>query len=385
MIKTFKYKLKPTKKQAFVFDQWLSSCRFVYNLVLSYKIDLYKSYGLSLSKYNAQKELTEIRNQYDWIGQIHSQTLQSVTDRLFLSYDKFFKQGAGFPRFAKKGFYSSFDFKQGVSLCVNTNKIKLPSIGKVSYYNSRPIEGIIKKAIIKKEIDGWYISLACEIDKPTPTQPLNEVIGIDLGIKHFAVLSNGEKIDNPKHYRSYEKALAQAQRALSRKKKGSNNKKKEREKVARIHLKIKNTRKDFLHKISSKIISENQVIILEDLQVKNMVKNHCLSKSISDAGWGMFKNMLQYKAELNDRRLILVPPHNTSKACSCCGLVKEDMDLSVREWVCAGCGALHDRDVNASKNILTKGLVLLAEQGHCSDNCGGNKRALLSSFDMATQ
>ena len=385
MIKTFHYKLKPTKAQQLAFSQWLGSCRFVYNLVLSHKIDLYKNYQITLSKGDAQKELTEIRNQYNWIGQVHSQTLQSVTDRLYLAYDAFFKRGSGFPKFAKKGFYSSFEFKQGVKPCPNTKKIKLPSIGKVKYHESRPIEGIIKKAVIKNEGNDWFISLSCEVEQPQPKEKNNNQVGVDVGLNHFAVLSNGEKIDNPRLYRKSENIIKLLSKSISRKKKGSNNKKKAIEQLRKEHLKIRNTRKDFLHKLSTRLINENQVIVLEDLKVKNMIKNPHLSKSIGDAGWSMFKTMLKYKAEWYGRELIVVPPHNTSKDCSECGWRKEEMVLSTREWVCEGCGAVHDRDINASKNILNRGHNVLAELGHNSDIAEETKVHEHDCFNMATQ
>lgn len=384
MIKTFRYKIKPTKAQQLAFNQWIGSCRFVYNLVLSHKIDLYKNYQINLSKGDAQKELTEIRNQYDWIGQVHSQTLQSVTDRLYLAYDAFFKRGNGFPKFAKKGFYSSFEFKQGVKLCSNTNKIKLPSIGKVKYHNSQPIEGIIKKAVIKQEGDDWFISLSCEVEPPQPKEINNNQLGVDVGLNHFAVLSTGEKIDNPRLYRKSENIIKLLSKSVSRKMKGGSNRKKAVEKLRKEHLKIRNKRKDFLHKLSTKIINENQVIVLEDLKVENMIKNPHLSKSIGDAGWSMFKTILKYKAEWNGRKFILVPPHHTSKDCSECGWRKKEMNLSMREWVCEGCGAVHDRDINASKNILNLELDVLAELGHNSDIAEETRENNFACFDMTT-
>ena len=353
--------------------------------MLGYKIDLYKQHQINLSKYDAQKQLTDLRQDYPWIKQLHSQTLQAVSDRLFSAYDSFFKSNFGFPKFAKKGFYSSFDFKQGIKLHPNTNRISLPSIGKVKYHNSRPIEGIIKKAIIKQEGNDWFISLICEVEQPQIKEPNANAVGIDVGLNHFAALSNGEKIDNPRIYRKGEGEIKRLSKAVSRKKKGSNNRLKAVDKLRREHLKIKNRRKDFIHKLSTKLINENQVIILEDLKVKNMIQNPHLSKSIGDAGWNMLRGMLEYKSNWYGRQLILVPPHNTSKDCSECGWRKEEMSLSIREWVCEGCGTVHDRDINAANNILNRGLKILAELGHNSDIAEETKENISLSFDMATQ
>lgn len=385
MIKTFKYKLKPTKAQAITFGWWLGTCRFVYNMCLGHKQDLYKNYGVNISCNDLKNELTFIRNEYNWVGEVHSQTLQDAVERMDKAYKSFFK-GGGFPKFAKKEIYSSFAFKQKVGVCENTNKIKLPCIGKVSFHKSCEVPSQIKYAIVKKEYDGWYISLACDIE-PEILPSSKNIIGIDLGIKDYLITDKGEKVDNPKFLAQYELELKECHQALSRKQKGSNNKKKAIFNLQKVYAKSRNKRKNFLHKLSTKIINENQVIIVEDLMVKNMSRR-CkpkqdeqgkflpngqaaksgLNKSILDAGWGMFVDMLEYKAAFHGRTFVKVPPHNTSKKCSYCQRLNPELTLNDRVWVCDGCGTEHDRDVNAAINIRERGLKLqkerLKEAGH---------------------
>jgi putative transposase len=350
-LKTYRFKLKPTKAQQQSFAQWVGTCRYVYNLALDTKIHAYK-YGVSLSKYDLIKQLPDLK-ETEWIKEVHSQTLQDVVERLDKAYQSFFK-GNGFPKFAKKGFYSSFTFKQGVKLHQNTNTVQLPKIGKVKYRKSQAVEGEIKTANVSKQADGWYISLACEVEiKTLPTNP--NVVGLDVGIKSFVVTSDGDVYGNPKYLYHYQKRLTQAQRSVSRKKKGSSNRKKAVLKLAKLHLKVSNTRKDFQHQLSTRLIRENQTIVVENLQVVNLLKNHQLAKSISDCGWHQFTQMLEYKAKWYGRTFLKVAPHYTSQDCSVCGKRNSELTLADREWTCS-CGVTHDRDVNASVNIKTKGV-----------------------------
>ena len=367
-IKTYKFRLCPTKAQEQTLDSWLGATRFIYNLCLEYKTIAYKANGTNISKNEIQKELTIIRNETEWIREVHSQTIQDVTDRLFMAYDNFFrriKKGdtPGFPKFAKRDFWSSFRFKQGVGLCENTNKIKLPKIGKVKFRKSQEVSGVIKNSSLKKDNGLWYICITCEqnIDHVTPSK---YAIGLDLGIKDLAITSDGEVYNNPKTLYKWSKKLASAQKSLSRKVKGSNNRKEAKRLVAKIHQKVANIRKDSLHKITTRIISENQVIICEDLKVSNMLKNHKLAKSISDASWSMLTSMLEYKALWYGRTFFKVPPHHTSQDCNVCGYRNVDLTLKIREWTCPDCNTHHDRDVNAAINILNKGAEKLKEAGH---------------------
>jgi len=362
-IKTYRFKLKPTQTQAQSFAQWLGSCRYIYNLCLDYKKQLYTSYSISISKNDIQKEISGIAKEVDWIGELHSQTLQDVTDRLFKAYDGFFKQAKGFPKFAKKGFYSSFSFKQGVKLHQNTHTVQLPKIGKVKYRKSQTIEGSIKTAHISKQADGWYISLVFEVAiQPLPTT--TNTIGLDVGIKSLVTFSNGSPpVDNPKYLYQYQRQLTKAQRSVSRKKKGSANRKKAVEKLATIPLKVSNTRRDFQHKLSTQLIRENQTIVVEDLKVSHLLKNHKLAKAISDCGWYGFIRMLEYKAKWYGRSFIEIAPQYTSQDCSTCGKRNTELRLADRQWTCRNCKTSHDRDVNAAINIRNRGLDKACQLG----------------------
>jgi putative transposase len=267
---------------------------------------------------------------------------------------KFFK-GGGFPKFAKKDKFKSFSFPQSVKLIsVGTKrigKVQLPKIGVVNYINSRNFNGKIKRTNITKEYNGWFITFNVEEDNK-PLSPSPYEIGIDLGITNFATTSNGDKYFAPKPLKKYTRKLRRIQRSVSRKKKGSNNRKKEVKKLQKIHKKIHNIRYDFQQKLSTQLIRENQTIVVENLTVSNMLKNHKLAKSISDVSWYEFTRQLEYKSKWYERNFERVPPHNTSKMCSHCGTLNNTLTLDIREWICTDCGSLHDRDVNAAINIL---------------------------------
>ncbi len=346
--RTYRYKLNPTPSQKQALGQWLGACRYVYNLSLSYKKTLWEHHKVSITKNDVQKELGAIAKETMWIGCVHSQVLQEVTDRVFNAYDGFFKQGKGFPKFARKGHYQSFSFKQGVK--VSPTYVQLPKFGKVKYRNSQDCVGHIKRATVRECADGWYVCLCVETD--IDYLPTNESrIGIDVGIKSLLVTSTGETVENPKHLYKAERKLKRLQRAVSRKKKGSFNRKKAVQKLACQHQKVANTRKDFQHKVTTKLIRENQSISVEDLKIKNMLANHNLAKSISDAGWYSLTQMLDYKARWYGREFEKVSARYTSQDCSACGYRNTELTLSVREWVCPGCGSVHDRDINAAINI----------------------------------
>jgi putative transposase len=324
----------------------------VYNLALDTKITAYR-YGVSLTKYDLINQLPDLKETH-WVKQVHSQTLQDVVERLDKAYQSFFK-GGGFPKFARKGFYCSFTFKQGVKLHQNTCTIALPKIGKVKYGKSQNVDGVIKTANINKRVDGWYISLSCEADiQPLPVN--TNVVGLDVGIKSFVVTSDGETIDNPKYLYKYEYQLSKAQRAVSRKRKGGSNRNKAVTKLAKIHLKIRNTRKDFQHQLSTRLIRENQSIVVEDLKVSNMLKNHKLAKSISDCGWYQFTSMLEYKAKWYGRDFVKVSPNYTTQDCNVCSSRNSELTLADRGWTCSNCNTTHCRDTNAAINIKNKGV-----------------------------
>jgi putative transposase len=321
---------------------------------------MYRKYGKNLSKFDIMNELPNCKkDELSWIKEVNSQTLQEVIERLDNSYQTFFR-GGGFPKFAKKNkfkSFKSFKFCQYVKILPSTSKrigkVKLPKIGVVSYINSRNFTGKIKRTNITKDYNGWFITFIVEEDnKPLP--PAIDEIGIDLGITNFATTSNGDKYYDPKPLKKYTRKLRRIQRSMSRKKKGSNNRKKEVKKLQKIHKKIHNIRQDFQQKLSTQLIRENQTIVVENLKVSNMLKNHKLAKSISDVSWYEFTRQLEYKSKWYGRNFERVPSQNTSKMCSNCGTLNKTLILDVREWVCTNCGSLHDRDINAAINILNR-------------------------------
>ena len=356
MIKTYKYRLYPTKKQIQKLDWTLDKCRILYNSCLLDKKNRYEQTGKGLSRIGQQKILTADKERIEFLNDIHSQVLQNVLFRVERAFQNFFRrvkagEKAGYPRFKGEGRYDSFTYPQS-GFEIADNGFKLSKIGTVKIKLHRQPEGNIKTCTIKKEIDKWYACFSVEyepIKKPIPTKS----IGIDMGIKSFAVLSDGEVIENPKYLRKAEKKLISKQRRHSKKKKGSHNRKKARIKLAKLHCKVRNQRYDFHHKISRKIVDTYGYIAVEDLNIKGMVKTHHLAKSISDAGWGQFLNYLTYKAEEAGCKVEKVFPYYTSINCSVCGN-SVPKTLAQRIHRCPFCNTAIDRDLNAAQNILLK-------------------------------
>ena len=346
-------------------SSWVGACRYVFNLAKETKEYAYKAYGISLSYNDLQNQLPQLKTE-TWIKDVPGQTLQNAVKRMDLAYQSFFR-GAGYPKWAKKDHYNSITFPQNVK--VIGNRVKLPKLGGVRFFNSRPIAGKIKTATVSRTVSGWYISITCEaVQQPLPA--IDICIGIDVGISHLAITSDGELIENPKHTKKYERQLRIAQRSFARKSKGSNNRAKQKQVVARLHEKIRNTRKDYHHKVSSRLVSENQAIACEALMVSNMVKNRRLSKAVSDAGWSQFITMLEYKCQWYGREFIRVPPAYTSRDCSSCGHRTEKMPLNIRFWTCPQCSAEHQRDVNAAKNLLGRAGLVSANVGGLAPSVG---------------
>ena len=358
--KTYRYKLKPTPAQQRALGQWLGACRYVYNLSLSYKKTLWEHNRVSIGKNEIQKEVALLAKDYAWIEAVNAQTRQDVVERVFNAYEGFFKLGKGFPKFARKGQYQSFTFKQGVK--IDATHVQLPKFGRVRYRNSQDCAGTIKRATVRECADGWYVCLCVETDiEPLPAN--QNRIGIDMGIKSLLVTSDGQTVENPKHLYKAERKLKRLQRSVSRKKKGSTPASEPNQKMARQHQTVDSTRKDFQHKVTTRLIRENQAISVEDLRIKNMLGNHHLAKSISDAGWYQLTQMLEYKARWYGRTFERVNARHTSQDCSSCGYRHTELTLAVRAWVCPSCGTTHDRDVNAAVNIKNRGAHGVSSEG----------------------
>ena len=359
LIKTYKYKLKLSKGQSKNIDSMIGTCRFVYNLALETKIHAYRSFGVSLSKFDLMKQLPELK-EYEWIKNVPSQSLQNVIERMNFAYQSFFK-GGGFPKWAKKDQYNSILFK---SVSKTEKGFKLPKIGEVKIFKDRPALGELKTATIIKEHNQYFICITAEIESENlyPTNE-NQVVGIDMGITYFLTDSDGCFVKNPRHTKKYERQLRVENRSLARKKKGSKSRQKQKIRVSKLHAKIANVRKDFLHKTSIQYVKENSLIVCENLKVKNMVKFGNLSKHISDASWSNFFAMLKYKCDLYEKNFIQIDPKYTSQKCSNCGHTEKENRLTQSRFVCLSCGHKQNADVNAANNIKSEGIALIRQRG----------------------
>lgn len=369
MLKAYKYRIYPNERQEEQIQKTFGCCRFVYNQCLVYKKELYEKEKKSLSKFDCNNYKNQIlKKEYEWLREVDKFALENAVYNVDDAYRNFFKKHLGYPKFKskkdnKKSYKTNctYNSKPTIEVSFENNKIKLPKLKWVKAKIHRNFEGKIKSAIISQNPSGkYFVSVVVEAEY-TPTESTGNIIGIDLGIKDLLITSDGDKFDNIRTTKKYEDKLAKEQRKLSHKVKGSNNYNKQRIKVARIHEKIHNTRLDNLHKISHKLINENQVIVSEDLAVRNMLKNHHLAKAIQDCGWYELTRQLQYKSDWNNRQYIKIGRFTkSSQPCNVCGYINEKTkDLSVREWTCPKCGTKHDRDINAAKNILNEGLKIL--------------------------
>ena len=376
--RAYKYKLYPTRNQIHKLQNTLDLCRNLYNFALQERVETYKKNGISLSFFDQVKELPLLKDELPEYKLVYSQVLQDVLKRLDLNFKSFFRrlkkhEKPGFPRYKGYDRYDSFTYPQG-GFKLKERKISLSKIGDIKLKTSQLLQGRIKTCTVKKETDRWYVILTTEFDKEV--KPVTELkpVAIDLGIKKFAVLGipsfsdqNIEEmlknkdykqviIDNPKYLKKSEKRLKKTHRKLSLIKKGSPERRKTKKVLNKIYRKITNQRKDFLHKLSRKIVNNYNQIFLEDLSINSMLRKHWVSRGIADASWGRFVKYLSYKAEEAGKGVYSLSPKDSSRTCYKCGYVKKDLELKDRSWVCPVCGTQHDRDVNAAFELLNRGL-----------------------------
>lgn len=369
VLKTYKYRLYPNKTQSTLLQKTFGCCRFVYNQTLDYRKKLYENEGKNMNKFSCNQYVNQVlKKEFEWLKEVDKFALTNSVWNMDAAYQNFFVLHRGYPKFKskrdnRKSYKTDFT-NNNIEISFEKNKVKLPKLKWVKAKLHREFVGKIKSANISQEPSGkYFISiLVDEIYNETPLR-VDSKVGIDLGIKDLLITSNGDKFENIHILKKYENKLIKQQQRLSRKVKGSNNRNKQRIKVARLHEKIRNIRLDYLHKITHKLINENQVIVSEDLSVNKMMTEHRLAKLIQDCGWYELTRQLQYKAEWSARQYIKIGRYvPSSQACSCCGYINPDVkDLSVRKWVCLKCGTEHDRDINAAKNILAEGLKQLTK------------------------
>lgn len=362
ILKSYKYRIEPTDDQKVLLNKHFGSVRFVYNYFLNERKNQYRETRKSDNYVAQANKLTQLKREEDtiWLKEINSQTLQQTLKNLEAAYLNFFRGNAEFPNFKSKKSKNSFRVPQHIT--VEDGKIFVPKFNDgIKLIKHREFKGEIRQCTFSRDCRNQYFVSILIATQHEQLPRTGKSIGIDLGIKDFAVTSDGDKYKNHRYTKRYERDLRVAQQHLSRKKKGSHRSEKQRLKVARIHTKISNSRKDILHKISTKLIRSYDVICLEDLDIKCMVKDHRLAKHISDCGWGLFVSMLDYKAKWNDKHIVKINRFfPSSKTCSNCGWINSNLTLSEREWICESCGHVHDRDVNAAINIHVEGINLLS-------------------------
>ncbi|HLY30001.1 MAG TPA: RNA-guided endonuclease TnpB family protein [Ktedonobacterales bacterium] len=362
MRKTFKYRLYLTPAQETILLKTLDECRWLYNHLLEQRKTAWEQDGRSLTLYEQQGDLPTLKRERPRLKMAYSQVLQNVAVRIDLAFQAFFRRAKagetpGFPRFRGKGRYTSLTYPQLANGCVRLKDdvLHVAHVGGLKIVSHRPLEGTPKTATISVSSTGkWYVCFSCECADPTPLPMTGQEVGIDVGLTTFATLSTGEQIANPRFFRADEKALGKAQKRLSKADKGTPERKKRRKPVSRVYERIAWRRTNFAHQHSRRIVTQHDLIAVEDLSINRMIHNHCLAKSIADAAWRQFASLLSYKAAWAGRKYVAVNPAYTSQDCSACGH-RQKMPLSERTYTCPCCGLVRDRDLNASLNILRLG------------------------------
>ncbi|NET25773.1 RNA-guided endonuclease TnpB family protein [Okeania sp. SIO1I7] len=378
-----KVRLYPTTEQQEILLKHFGCARWWWNYALNMCIDTYKATGKSLTRNALNKRLPKLKKdkETEWLSECYSQVLQTTTLNLVTAYKNFFEGRAEYPKFKCKKNRQSIQYPQKVEVVGNC--LKFPgAVGLVKAKLHRPIIGTIKTVTISMTPSGRYHASVLseqEGDKPSPSNE-GKVAGIDLGLKDFAIVHDGvktSKYNNPKHLARHERNLARKQGKLARKQKGSNSRDKARKLVARVHERVSNVRQDYLHKLSRKLVDDNQVIVVESLYIKGMLRNHKLAKVISDVGWGIFVNFVAYKLDKEGKVLVEIDRcFPSSKLCCNCHYQVDEMPLDVREWTCPSCGTRHDRDGNAAINIRAEGIRMLSVSGTGTAADGGEVRPM---------
>lgn len=360
--KAYKFRIYPTEEQVVLIEKTFGCTRFVYNYFLEQRTNVYKTEGRPVNYTEQQNQLPGLKKEYEWLKEVDSTSLQMSLRNLDQAFKNYYNdKRAGYPKFKSKKHSKpayTVNFVNN-NIKVKNGNIKLPKLGWMKAAVHRFVNGRIIKASVTKSSTGKYYVAIC-VEEEIATCPENDnAIGIDLGLKNFAALSTGDKIENPKVLKKYQHKMRRLQKDLSRKEKGSNNWKKAKHKLAKTHEKVANIRRDFLHKLSTKIIRENQTVVIESLKVKNMLKNGNLARSISDVSWSKFVGFLEYKADWYGRDLVKIDTwFPSSQLCSQCGYQNKYLTLDTRNWICPECNTDHDRDINASRNILEAGLEM---------------------------